>query len=204
MIALTFDDGPDDVFTPRILDQLREQRVPATFFVTGIMADRYPAVMQRIVDEGHAVASHGYRHIRYSAVTPEAIREDLDRNRRLLERYTGEPVPWFRPPYGALDRLAATLVLEEGYRIVLWTIDTRDWMGRSAAEITETVLGEAHNGAIVLQHSASGGDVDLSGTVAALPRFIAGLRQRGFTFVTVPELLAATRTAQGAGPQTRP
>lgn len=194
-VALTFDDGPDGRYTPQILDVLRAHRAHATFFVIGRMAERHPDVLRRMVREGHALASHGYGHIRYSAVPPEAARADLRRNEEVLARLAGVRPRLFRPPYGALDLLAARVVLDEGYLIVLWTVDTRDWLGRPAGEIAHAVLDGAGDGTIVLQHAASGGDVDLSGTVAALPDIIRGLRARGLEPVTVPELLAAPRAA---------
>lgn len=202
LVALTFDDGPDATFTPRILDVLAAEKVRATFFINGVRAERWPDVTRRLVREGHVLANHGYGHIRYSAATEAQIRQDLDRNAEIIRRFAGADAAGarlFRPPYGALDLLAAQVVIDAGYHIVLWTLDTRDWMGRSAEEIVAAVRDEVVNGAIILQHSAVGGDVGLEGTVQALPTIIRDLRQRGFSFVTVPELLALLHEAPVGG-----
>ncbi len=189
-IALTFDDGPDNQFTPLILDVLKERGVKATFFITGVQAEQFPDQVRRMVREGHAVASHGFTHRRSSTLSPDEIRAELTRNQALLQELAGGPLPrLFRPPYGSLDQQAADTVLAEGYLIILWTVDSLDWRGTPAAAIIGTVTNQARNGAIVLQHSAGGPGVDLSGTVAALGPVIDDLKARGFEFVTVPRLL---------------
>jgi len=198
VVALTFDDGPDDRYTPAILDILNEERVPGTFFINGVRAERSAGVLRRIVKEGHTLASHGWAHARYSALTEDGIRADLNRNKALIKELGGD-TELFRPPYGALDMLAAEVVVNQGYRIVLWSIDTRDWMGRSTDEIVTTVLEEVHPGAIILQHSAGGADMDLSGTVEALPIIIRELRTLGYDFVSIPELIGAVPAAAGRG-----
>ncbi|HEX6988381.1 MAG TPA: polysaccharide deacetylase family protein [Bacillota bacterium] len=197
-VALTFDDGPDDRYTPAVLDILAEQQVPGTFFINGVRAQHNADVLRRIVKEGHALASHGWAHARYSALTEDAIRADLNRNKALIKELGGD-TGLFRPPYGALDMLAARVVIDQGYEIVLWSIDTRDWMSRSADEIIETVLDEIRPGAIILQHSAGGGDMDLSGSIEALPIIIRELRTLGYRFVTVPELMGRAPASPAAG-----
>lgn len=188
-VALTFDDGPDDDFTPKVLDILRRERVKATFFITGVRAENHPSVLRRIVRDGHVAASHGYQHARYSVLTPAQIKADLDANRRLLERAGSSHSYLFRPPYGALDVQAADTVIGLDHVIVLWSVDTRDWQERTADEIARTVFAETRPGSIILQHSAGGPGQDLTGTVEALPRLIAGLRREGYEFVTIPEMI---------------
>lgn len=191
-IALTFDDGPDDRFTPAILDVLAELEVPATFFVNGTQILRYPDVLFRMLREGHAVGHHGYRHVDFSGRTAADIRDDLARNRALLELAGSEYGNLFRPPYGALDPASTRTIVEEGYHIVLWSIDPNDWRQLPGDIIAEYVLERARPGSIVLLHSA--GTDDLSGTVEALPVIVEELRRRGFEFVTVPQMLAALQT----------
>lgn len=198
-VALTFDDGPDDRYTPAILDVLAEAQVPGTFFINGVRAERNGDVLRRIVKEGHTLASHGWAHARYSALTPDAIRADLNRNKVLIKELGGD-TGLFRPPYGALDMMAAEVVVNQGYQIILWSVDTRDWMGRTTDEIVNTVLEEVHPGAIILQHSAGGAGMDLSGTVEALPIIIQELRARGYEFVSVRELMGAVPASAGSGP----
>lgn len=188
-VALTFDDGPDDVFTPAILDVLDELDVPATFFVNGTQIIRYPQVLFRMIQEGHAVASHGYAHVRFPNLTVEEIRQSLEQNRALLELAGSEYGHLFRPPYGALDPQSTETIIAEGYHIVLWNIDPNDWRQLPADEIADYVLRYIEPGSIVLLHSA--GTPDLSGTVEAVPIIVEALREQGYEFVTVPEMLEA-------------
>lgn len=190
VVALTFDDGPDDDFTPRVLDILRREGVKATFFVTGVRAENHPTVLRRIVRDGHVAASHGYQHARYSVLTPAQIKADLDANRRLLEKAGSSHSYLFRPPYGAMDVQAAETVIGLNHKIILWSVDTRDWQERSADDIAGTVFAETRPGSIVLQHSAGGPGQNLAGTVEALPRIISRLKREGYEFVTIPEMLS--------------
>lgn len=189
-IALTFDDGPDDKFTPQILDVLRREKVKATFFVTGVRAKENTDVLRRIVDEGHALGNHGYLHARYSSLTPAEIRLDLAENSRLLQEHGAHDNKLFRPPYGALGRQGAETVVADGYRIVLWTIDPRDWLSPSADDIYEAIVEAAQPGAIVLLHAAGGPGQSLAGTVDALPRVIQALRREGYNFMTLPQMVS--------------
>ena len=186
-VALTFDDGPDDRFTPQILDRLLEHNVKATFFITGIMAEQHPDVLRRIVAEGHALGNHTYHHRKLSSQAAADVREDIRRNQDLLERFYPEVGKLFRPPYSDMTIENVVTIRDEGYTIILWTIDSLDWAGLDADEILANTLPEVTGGSIILFHSNGG--PDLSGTVAALPKLIESLRSQGYTFATLPEML---------------
>jgi len=188
-VALTFDDGPDATFTPPILDILKKEGVKATFFLTGVRVEQFPEIARRIAAEGHGLASHGYYHKDYTTLTPKAIQEDLDKNNQVIARASEQIVNIFRPPYGALDSRSIEAIRAAGYKIVLWDVDSLDWMNLPREKVLENVLPEVQNGSIVLQHSAAGPGQDLTGTVEALPEIIAALKEKGYTFVTVHELL---------------
>ncbi|HHW92006.1 MAG TPA: polysaccharide deacetylase family protein [Firmicutes bacterium] len=188
-VALTFDDGPDATFTPPILDILKEQRVRATFFLTGVRVEQFPKIAKRIADEGHSLASHGYYHKDYTTLTPKAIQEDLEKNNNVIARASEQVVNIFRPPYGALDRRSVEAVKAAGYKIVLWDVDSLDWMDLPKEEVLKNILPEVRKGSIILQHSAAGPGQDLTGTVEALPKIITALKEKGYKFVTVHELL---------------
>lgn len=189
LVALTFDDGPDATFTPSILDILREHDIQATFFVTGIRVEQFPEVMKLIVNEGHTVGNHGYYHMDYTTLTPQEIEADLKRNNDVISKSTGQLTNIFRPPYGALDHRSIEAIRAAGYKIVLWNVDSLDWMSLPREEVLEHVLPKTRNGSIILQHSAAGPGEDLTGTVQALPEIIETLKEKGFRFVTVHELL---------------
>lgn len=188
-VAFTFDDGPDDVYTPRVLDELRRAGARATFFVTAAQARAHPQVLRRIVAEGHEVGNHGEDHALLTGRDAAWLEAKLRRADALLRSRTGRPVRWFRPAYGAFDAEVLRVADALRYRTVLWSVDTRDWQGLPAADVIANSLAGLHNGAIILNHSATGPGRDLSGTPEALPELIAELRSRGYRLVTLSEML---------------
>lgn len=188
-MALTFDDGPDGRYTPRVLDELRRAGVRATFFVTAKQAEAHPGVMRRIVADGHEVGNHGDDHTLLTGSGRAALERRLRHADGVIRRWTGRPLRWFRPPYGAHDGEVLRAAEALHYRTVLWSVDTRDWQGLPASDVLANSLAGIHNGAIILNHSATGPGRDLSGTAEALPKLIAELRARGYRLVTLGELL---------------
>lgn len=188
-VALTFDDGPDQKYTPQILDILKNNGVKATFFFLGANAEKYPDVVRRAANEGHLIASHGYVHANFANLTPDQIRDNLRRSQQILQSLTGKRTTLFRPPYAAINSRAVETIAAEGYKIVLWNVDSLDWKSIPKATVLANVLPATTSGAIILQHSAGGPDEDLSGTVQALPSIITTLRNRGYQLVTVDRLL---------------
>lgn len=187
-VALTFDDGPDGKYTPKVLDILSQYGVAATFFVVGVQAERYPDMLARIRDEGHEIGSHGYAHADMGRMTAAEAAEDLRRADEAL-REAADIVPaLFRPPYGSVsDELKAALA-ESGKTLVRWNVDPRDWDGASAEAIASHVLERAKDGAVILLHSFGGKNADLNGTIEALPVIIEGLLEQGFELTTVSGL----------------
>lgn len=202
-VALTFDDGPDAEWTPRILDILREKRAPATFFVIGQNALGNRSLLNRIVAEGHELGNHSFTHPNLALVSPEQARLELNVTQRLIQAYTGRSTLMFRAPYFSdaeattADELAAALLAQNmGYTNVGLHVDPHDWQTQSAESIVDAVLSQVDEEAagqtrqIVLLHDAGG---DRSQTVAALPGIIDGLRQRGRKIVPVSTLAGLDR-----------
>lgn len=189
IVAITFDDGPDELYTPKVLDILRQENVKATFFVTGVRGEEFQRVLRDIARDGHVVASHGYLHQKFSAIGPREIINDLNRNHGLIRRVTGVDTKLFRPPYGALDPQSTETIGQEGYKIILWDVDSLDWRSLTADTIIQNVMGAVRPGSIILFHSAGDPRQDLTGTVEALPVIIRELKNKGYRFLTVPELL---------------
>ncbi|HTP22473.1 MAG TPA: polysaccharide deacetylase family protein [Solirubrobacteraceae bacterium] len=184
-IALTFDDGPGP-YTPRILAILQREHVPATFFEVGIEERYFNASTTEIAAAGDVIGDHTEIHPAMSMLSPAKQRAQLLEEASAIERYGASFPRLFRPPYGLWN--SATLALLQRYRMlmVLWTVDTNDYLRPGVHTIVERAVRGARPGAIILLHDAGG---DRSETVAALPKIIAALRLRHYRLVTVPRLL---------------
>jgi peptidoglycan-N-acetylglucosamine deacetylase len=198
-VALTFDDGPDPRWTPKVLDILKAANVKAAFFLVGVNAERYPALVRRIVDEGHEIGNHTYYHPNLALCWPEHIRLELNATQLLLEAITGRATTLFRPPYAAdtgptqLSDLAPLKIAEDlNYLVVLENIDPQDWAKPGADIILRRIKQQRHDGNVILLHDAGG---DRSQTVEALPHILDWLHARGDTIVPLSTLLGTTRDA---------
>lgn len=203
-IALTFDDGPDPRWTPAILDILKRENVPATFFVIGKNGDAYPDILRRIVNDGHEIGNHTYTHPNLGEVPGRVVDLELNATQRLIESITGRSTVLFRPPYfgdaeaDKPDEVESAIRAKDlGYVMVGVRIDPNDWKpGVTADEIVKNTLQRAEDtnpetrGQVVLLHDSGG---DRSATIAALPELIHELRARGFKFVPVSALGGWTR-----------
>jgi cellulose synthase/poly-beta-1,6-N-acetylglucosamine synthase-like glycosyltransferase/peptidoglycan/xylan/chitin deacetylase (PgdA/CDA1 family)/spore germination protein YaaH len=198
VICLTFDDGPDAQFTPRILDVLKSRHVPATFFVIGLNADNNPALIKREYDEGHEIGNHTYTHPNVAIVSVRRLELELTTTQRILENLLGVSTTFFRPPYNAdsdpqtpEEILPLQHAQQYGYTTVAETIDPRDWQpGVTADSIVSEVASEIGNGHIILLHDAGG---DRNATIEALPRIIDRYVAEGYRFALVGDLLGRSR-----------
>ena len=188
LIALTFDDGPHPKYTDEILDILNEYDVKATFFVIGENAARYPEKLKRIASEGHEIGNHTYSHRHLSELSRAEFLSELSRADTEIFTHTGIHPVLFRPPEGCCTKITVENAVSLGYKIILWTIDPRDWASPPVSEVTGNVLKHAHAGAILLCHDYNCGK--RNPTPEALRQFIPRLREMGYEFVTVSELLS--------------
>jgi peptidoglycan-N-acetylglucosamine deacetylase len=200
LVALTFDDGPHPDWTPRILDILRREQVRATFFIIGQNGQADPALVQRIVDEGHEIGNHTFTHPTLDEINAGFTRMELNATRMLIESLTGRTTRLFRPPYFGselTDKVEPVWIANElGYITVASGVDSKDWSLPGAEEIVERTIAGVTNpdpgkrGKIVLLHDGGG---DRSQTVEALPRLIHDLRSRNYRFAAISELAGLTR-----------
>ena len=181
-IALTYDDGPSP-YTDRLLDTLSREQVKATFFSVGYNVSARPATMRRIRDLGMELANHSVNHPDLRTKSEADIRYEIGENQRRIQAATGVRPTWFRPPYGAYNPTVERVAAENGLGVVNWSYDTWDWRDRDPALITSRVVNEAGPNSVVLMHDLH------STTVDAAPGIIRGLKDRGYTLVTVSELL---------------
>ena len=197
-VTLTFDDGPDATWTPKILDVLKAHNVKAAFFLVGRQAETYPELVKRIVEEGHEIGNHTYTHPNLGEISAKQIGIELNATQWLLESITGRSTTLFRPPYNADSRpthvaeLAPLKQVQDdlGYLIVLENIDPEDWARPGAGEILQRVKDQREEGNIVLLHDAGGNRAQ---TLEALPKIIDYLETRGDRIVPLSELLHIPR-----------
>jgi peptidoglycan-N-acetylglucosamine deacetylase len=185
-VALTFDDGPGQD-TPAVLRLLRRAHAPATFFELGDAVRAYPGITRLQAREGFAVADHTRDHPAMAGLSKASQRAQIVSTARAIEA-AGAPYPrLFRPPYGSFDAATLSELRRAGMLMVLWTVDTRDFSQPGIRRIIYTAVSGARPGAIILMHDGGG---PRSETIAALPRIILRLRQRGYRLVTVAQLVS--------------
>jgi peptidoglycan/xylan/chitin deacetylase (PgdA/CDA1 family) len=179
VVALTFDDGPDPVNTPALLDVLREHHVKATFCLWGDHVRENPDLVRRIVAEGHTLCNHTMTHPDLSSWTPEQVRAELQATSDLIHSIVPkEPIPYFRAPYGAWGQSTA-VAAELGMQPLGWAWLTEDWADQDPDVLSERIRTRITPGSVVLMHDGGG---DRLGTVAAVDRMIPELRADGWRF----------------------
>ncbi|MEN8138855.1 MAG: polysaccharide deacetylase family protein [Bacteroidota bacterium] len=196
-IALTFDDGPDNKWTPVILDILKEHNVKATFFLVGKNVKEYPEVVKRIYSEGHQIGNHSMNHLHLNRIsTMDSLMVELESANKLIKNITGVDHYYFRPPYGHLSVEQREYLKTTNYEFVMWSIDPHDWDVKNviADDIFNIIDGRAYDGANILLHSTNAGynapdyKKNKENTIGALPMVIESLQNRNFEFVRVDEL----------------
>ncbi len=190
-VALTFDDGPCEPYTERILDVLEKHNVRATFFMIGRNVERFPEIAKKVADAGHEIGNHTYAHSSLVLNTPRRIAMELEKGEEAIRRWTGISTRMFRPPYGANTRWILTQALRRGYIITKWSVNAGDWGKASAERIVRRTLARVGNGAIILMHDGTSfrRNNHRWQTVTALPNIVDTLKSRGYRLVTVSELL---------------
>lgn len=179
-IALTFDDGPHSVYTPKLLDGLRKRGVHVTFFLLGENVEGKEAIVKQMQEDGHLIGNHGYSHVQMSKESVNTACEQIEENNKKIEEITGIKPQYLRPPYGAwTDELECTTNMT----VVLWNKDPLDWKNQSSRRIVRYITKNAEPGDVILLH-----DVYPTSVEAALEA-IDILTKQGYSFVTVDELL---------------
>ncbi len=196
-VALTFDDGPSANITPQILALLKQHHAHATFFVMGQNVKQYPQLVRQAVAEGHVVGCHSYTH----AIRPaQAVAErEMKQTRELVRAATGHDPVLFRPPYGDVKSHYTKIARQEKDAIILWSVSGADTATQDYTVVRDNVTEGINPGDIVLMHDSSG----KAHTAKALPEILTRLEQRGFTFVTIPEMLRLSAAVSPAKSRNR-
>ncbi|MEI7833353.1 MAG: polysaccharide deacetylase family protein [bacterium] len=184
-VALTFDDGPAVATTLKLLDVLAREQVKATFFVLGENAQKHPELVKAISDAGHTIANHSYSHpLHFADISVAEQTSELTDTTELLKNITGKTPRFFRPPGGSNNPALVELVNKMGMKTIMWSVDPKDYEQPGTDVVVERILGKGRvkNGAIILMHE------NKPQTLAAVPRIIKVLRERGFGFMTLDQM----------------
>lgn len=182
-VALTFDDGPSSKVTPRILQTLEQHDAKATFFMLGNRVEMYPTIAAQVAAEGHEIANHTFSHPNLKKLSHKEMTEEIEKTNKLIEISTGVTPTLFRPPYGIYSQDILNYTASNNYSTILWSVDSLDWKSRNPAAIKKEILSNITNRSIVLMHDLH------TATAEALPELLMTLKQEGYEFVTVSELL---------------
>jgi peptidoglycan-N-acetylglucosamine deacetylase len=194
-LALTYDDGPNDAYTPRLLEVLARHNVHATFFLIGRYVRQVPEIARQIVEAGHVVGNHTFTHPLLTVKSAAGIREELSACRSALHDAIGGDSQLvsnlFRPPFGGRRPAVLRVARELGLEPVMWNVTGYDWNAPPAAEIGRKVAKQIRGGDVILLHD--GGHklmgADRSQTVSATDHLIERYKSEGYEFVTIPEML---------------
>lgn len=187
VIYLTFDNGYENGYTEKILDVLKKEQVPATFFVTGHYLETAPELAKRMVQEGHMIGNHSWSHPDFTQISDEKIREELDRVKQKTMELTGQKDMLFlRPPRGIFSERTLKVARDAGYIHVFWSLAFVDWnvnQQRGWEYSYNEIMRQIHPGAVLLLHTVSKDNAD------ALEKAIQDLKKRGYTFASLNDLL---------------
>ncbi|MGO0059702.1 polysaccharide deacetylase family protein [Brevibacillus fluminis] len=192
VMALTFDDGPDAVFTSQIAELLRKYDAKATFFVVGSRVLKNPSVVRQLAEDGHELANHTFSHPNMRRLSPARLHREIEQTQKAIYDVTGKKPVLFRPPGGYYDESLVDSLRKAGFLVVLWSWhqDTKDWTDPGTNKIVAKVLKNARNGDIVLFHDYGGAREQ---TVHAIEEILPSLQKEGYRFVTVSELLTLSK-----------
>lgn len=179
-VALTFDDGPHSIYTPQLLDGLKEREAKASFFLIGKLVEKNQDIVKRMQEEGHLIGNHTYDHVRLSGMSDEKACEQVNRANEAIYEATGMYTAYLRPPFGEWKKDLDCIVTMFP---VMWNIDSRDWKVQDADQVVERVVSKVQDGDIVLMHD------EYATSVEAALAIVDILQKEGYEFVTVDELL---------------
>ena len=184
-VYLTFDEGYENGYTAKILDTLKEKKVPACFFVTGPYIEKEPNLIKRMVKEGHIVGNHTVNHPSMPSCTDEEIEDEITSLERSFYDLTGKSMKFFRPPMGEHSERTMKITKDLGYKTVFWSLAYADWdINRQPGRdyVHEAVTKYIHNGAVILMHAVS------ADNAAELPSIIDDVRKMGYEFNSLDKL----------------
>ena len=190
-LALTYDDGPNDPHTLRLLEVLAKHNVKATFFLIGRYVEQRPGIVREVVNEGHVVGNHTFSHPNLIFASARQTRTQLQECQQAMTKAIGQHSPLFRPPFGGRRPGTLRIARSLGLAPVMWNVSGQDWKGYSADEIKQRIRRQLRGGDVILLHDGSHIDmgVDRSQTILATDLLILDAKSEGFEFVTIREMM---------------
>jgi peptidoglycan/xylan/chitin deacetylase (PgdA/CDA1 family) len=190
-MALTYDDGPNEAHTPRLLEVLAKQCIPATFFLIGRYAQQCPGLVREIIAAGHAIGNHTFTHPLLTLQSEAEIRSQLAHCQAVLQEITGQATKLFRPPFGGRRPAVLRIASELGLEPVLWSVTGYDWNAPPAWQIERKVTKQIRGGDVILLHDGGHKQMgaDRSQTVIASDHLIVHYKNQGYDFVTIPQMM---------------
>ena len=197
LLALTYDDGPNDPYTWRVLDVLQRYKVKATFFLIGQFVQQQPQIARALVEAGHAIGNHTWSHPNLIFTSAAETRRQLERARQAILTATGVDTKLFRPPFGGRRPASLRTVRKLGFQPIMWNVTCYDWKAKSAEEIVGHATRQIRGGNVILLHDGSHVrmSVDRSRTVEATGRIISRYQAEGYEFVTIPQMIESKQLA---------
>ena len=198
LLALTYDDGPNDPHTLHLLDVLARHDMHATFFLIGRFVRQRPDIAREIARAGHVVGNHTFTHPLLTLMSEAAIRQELSDCRAAIEDAVGKHSNLFRPPFGGRRPAVLRMVREIGLEPIMWNVTGYDWNAPPAAEIERKVSKQIRGGDVILLHDGGHRQMgtDRSNTVAATDSLIARYKSASYAFLTIPQMMDETRQSQ--------
>jgi len=192
-VVLTFDDGPSPEWTPKVLDELKRENIKAVFFMIGHHVQKYPDIARRVADEGHTIGNHGYAHSVMLYYTPAEIEEEIKYTEYVIREITGQITKYFRPPKAWLRKRIKEKIKSMGYDTILWSLNSKDWVSFNHKSIVNYISKNIRNGDILLFHDSGNVSTTEGGnrtqTVKSISLLARTLREKGFEFVSIEELI---------------
>ena len=194
VLALTFDDGPDPVYTRAIAQTLLDYQAKGTFFVLGKHSQKYPQIVQSLAKQGHEIGNHTWSHYNLNTKSSDSIYQEVIETDTLINNLDSQNNIYFRPPFGRAGFLVTNVLKRMQKPIIFWDVDLQDWRGKSSTEMMKIFAQNFHNGSIILLHDSDG--VAKEGlyasrhnTVEVVERILGSYTPQGYQFVTISELL---------------
>ena len=199
VLAMTFDDGPHPVNTPKLLDLLKARNIKATFFVVGERVKMHPEIVRRILAEGHEVANHTWTHPSLVKLSDAQIRSEFQRTADAIWDAAQYRPHLMRPPFGATSKRIEQWVYNEfGYSSIIWSVDPNDWRRPGVQVVAHRLVAGAHKGAIMLAHDIH------APTIEAMPQVFDQLLAKGYKFLTVSQLINLEQQSTPVGVVVKP